>query len=261
MENARILYKENKDNSNVSDGVLTGAPQFYVLKSEEKKAVEDLLEHNVEVVELFRSVFMPLQCIPNGKLYRKGDIAFVSLNDNEVVAKVEKLFLLDDGEHNWRSLALLNLYEPVLTNDGSALRHPISDTIIVQATNDKICFPVKYILRQVMLFPEGDNQFAVVDPARETIPLPQVMVPVYPEKGDFVSVQGDDGESWTANVIAVNYRRKTVDAYFFVKHNNFLANKLWIKEKPIKKQEIHWESILGILDGQWIGAHWKQTEQ
>jgi len=44
----------------------------------------------------------------------------------------------------------------------------------------------------------------------------------------------------------------------FIKHNNFLSNQLWIKEKPTRKQVIHWSSILAILEGEWHGTYWKQ---
>lgn len=54
--------------------------------------------------------------------------------------------------------------------------------------------------------------------------------------------------------------KKTVHAYFYVKHNNFITNKLWIKEKPTRKQVIHWASILAILDGEWNGMHWKENQ-
>lgn len=208
-----MLYRENKDDCNISDGVLTGAPHFHVLTAEEKKAVVDLVQHNVEAVETFRSVFLPLHCIPNGKLYREGDIIIAIYNGSEVIAKVNNFFLLNN-EDNWTSLALLNLFEPILNDDGTISRHPISDTIIVSVTPRNICLPVKQILRQIMLYPDNDHGFAVVDSAREIAPLPQVVVPLYPESGDFINVQGDSGEMWRANIVSVNLRQKNCSCIF-----------------------------------------------
>ena len=45
-----------------------------------------------------------------------------------------------------------------------------------------------------MLFPDTGNKYAVVDPFREDVNLPKVIVPVYPEVGDFVSATGQDEE-------------------------------------------------------------------
>jgi len=41
-----------------------------------------------------------------------------------------------------------------------------------------------------MLFPKTGNKYAVVDPSRSNVNLPKVIVPVYPELGDFVCVTG-----------------------------------------------------------------------
>jgi len=257
LENARRLYLENKDDYEISNGILIGAPHFHLLTNEDKNAVEDQVQCNVEAVETFRSVFMPLHCSPNGKLYRKGDCIIALSDGSGVIAKVENFCLLDI-EGKWTSLAILNIFEPLYDDDENIIRHPISETIIVKATVRKLSLPVTQIQRQIMLYPDSPNTFAVVDPSRDIVPLPRVIVPLYPETGDFISVQGQSDEIWTANVVNVSYRQKTVDAYFFIKHNNFLSNQLWIKEKPTRKQVIHWSSILAILEGEWHGTYWKQ---
>lgn len=46
--------------------------------------------------------------------------------------------------------------------------------------------------REIMLFPETGNKYAVLDPFQRTVNLPKVIVPVYPQIGDLVSVIGDD---------------------------------------------------------------------
>ena len=69
-----------------------------------------------------------------------------------------------------------------------------------------------------MLWLEPDGKCAVVDHSRATIPLPKIIVPVYPQPGDMVSVKGDRDEIWHAEVRQVDLEQKRVKGYFFVKH-------------------------------------------
>ena len=53
---------------------------------------------------------------------------------------------------------------------------------------------LKDITRKVMLYPYRSGLFAVIDPCRTVMPLPCILVPVYPQIGDMVLVKGDDDE-------------------------------------------------------------------
>ena len=87
-----------------------------------------------------------------------------------------------------------------------------------------------------------------------------MIVPVYPEVADFVCVTSDeDDELWRALVTEVNYRTLTVGAFFYVKHPHFDDNNLWIRERPQRKETIHFNSIVSIADGEWIGPSWRDS--
>ena len=45
-----------------------------------------------------------------------------------------------------------------------------------------------------MLYPYRSGLFAVIDPGRTVMPLPRILVPIYPQIGDMVLVKGDDDE-------------------------------------------------------------------
>lgn len=111
-----------------------------------------------------------------------------------------------------------------------------------------------------MLFPDVNENFAVVDPFRETIPLPPVIVPVYPEENDMILVKGDDDEIWQAQVKRVLFAEKLVKGYFFVKHHNWNENKLWVRESRSSQMDsINFNSILDIATGEWQHSVWKES--
>ena len=111
-----------------------------------------------------------------------------------------------------------------------------------------------------MLYPFQPGKFALVDPMRPGVPIPQVVVPVFPQVGDMVSVQGDDDELWRAEVRAVDHVHKTVRGYFFVKHHQWNENQLWKRESVGPTMDtIHFKSIISIVEGQWQGPYWKDN--
>ena len=75
-----------------------------------------------------------------------------------------------------------------------------SDAPVVKDTdNNAICL-ASQIQRKVMLYPHQilQNCFILIDHNRPRIPLTasDVIVPVYPKKGDMIKVSGDDNEVW-----------------------------------------------------------------
>ncbi|KAJ7389135.1 hypothetical protein OS493_033459 [Desmophyllum pertusum] len=143
---------------------------------------------------------------------------------------------------------------------GNILRHPLSDTIVIEPFETCSCFQVQDLDRKVMLYPFQPGKFAVVDPMRKIIPIPQVLVPVFPQVGDMVSVQGGDDELWRAEVQAVDHVHKTVRGYFFVKHHQWNENQLWKRESMSHAMDtIHFKSIISIVEGQWQGPYWKDN--
>ena len=109
-----------------------------------------------------------------------------------------------------------------------------------------------------MLFPDENGNFAVVDPFRKSIPLPPVIVPVYPEENDMILVKGDDDdEIWHAQVL---FAAKLVKGYFFIKHRNWNENKLSVRESGSSQMDsINFSSILGTAAGEWQHHVWKES--
>lgn len=110
-----------------------------------------------------------------------------------------------------------------------------------------------------MLFPETGNKYAMVDPFRQNVPLPKVTVPVYSEVGDLLCVTVEDDEPWRALVTEVNYHTSTVGGFFYVKHPHFDDNGLWVRERPQRKETIHFNSLLSIVDGEWVSSAWRDN--
>ena len=145
--------------------------------------------------------------------------------------------------------------------DDTVSRHPISDTIHIQSAGSCVCVGLNDLKREIMLFPEtAGNKYAVVDPFRESVNLPKVIVSVYPQFGDFVCVIGDEeDDTWRALITEVNYHTSTVGGYFYVKHPNFDAYQLWVKERPQRKETIHFNSLLSIVNGEWVNNTWRDS--
>lgn len=92
------------------------------------------------------------------------------------------------------------------------------------------------------------------------VPLPKVIIPVYPEAGDLLCVTGeDDDEPWRALVTEVNYNTSTVAGFFYVKHPHCDENGLWVREKLQRKETIHLNGLLCIVDGEWMGSAWRDN--
>lgn len=91
-----------------------------------------------------------------------------------------------------------------------------------------------------------------MDPVRDRIPIPEVLVPVFPQVGDIVSVQGAGDELWRAEVQGFDLVHKTVQGYFFVKHNCWDENQLWKRESLSPTMDtIHFKRVVGIIAGLW----------
>ena len=62
------------------------------------------------------------------------------------------------------------------------------------------------------------NGFVVVDPYRKVVPLPPVIVLVYPQIRDMILVKGSNDEIWHAEIRCVLFAYKLVKGDFYIKH-------------------------------------------
>ena len=140
---------------------------------------------------------------------------------------------------------------------GGVMHHLLSDTVYVKPfESGGTILWLKNLPREIMLFPDVNGNFAVVDPFRETIPLP----PFYPEENYTILVKGDDDEIWQAQVKRVLFAKKSVKGYFFLKHRNWIENKLWVRESRSSQMDsINFRSIHGIATEEWQHHVWKES--
>lgn len=260
MEGAKYLLKLCSGGplaDKVNQGVLIGSGHIHIMSHQERQTVLEYLQHPTvddvdEAVETFRSAFLPMHCKPvGGKLYRKGDVVAAIQQGAEVFFQIQNFFLVKVN-NAYQSVVLGDTFQLIVNPGGGVSRHPISDTVYIQPAHSCICVGLNDLRREIMLFLETGNKYAVVDPFRTNVNLPKVIVPVYPEVGDFVCVIGEDDDPWRALITEVNYRTSTVGGYFYVKHPNFDANHLWVRERPQRKETIYFNSLLSTVDGEWV---------
>ena len=152
-----------------------------------------------------------------------------------------------------------DVYQLVWNPAGGIMHHSPSDTPYVKPFESRTCLGLKDLQREIMLFPDLNGNYAVVDPFRKTIPLPPVIVPVYPEVKDMILVKGNKDEIWHAEVKCVLFAEKIVKGYFYIKHRDWNENKLWVRESCSNLMDnINFTSILDIAAGEWQESVWKE---
>ena len=214
---------------------------------------------SAEVAYLFRSAYPPLRNeSAGGTLYRTGDDIIGLQGNQEICLKIIKFYLVEH-DNVFTPFAICDAYQYILNDESRPLRHQLSDTIYVRPFQTCTCIGLSDIVRPIMLWLEPDGKCAVVDHSRKTIPLPKVIVPVYPQPGDMVSVRGDQDEIWHAEVRQVDHENKRVKEYFFVKHLHWRDNQLWVRESSSRAMDIiSYKSIIDILPGIWQGPNWQE---
>ena len=82
---------------------------------------------------------------------------------------------------------------------------------------DPAFFQIEDIVRKVILYKSGDD-LTVPNFQRQSQSLPYtVIVPIHPQNGDMVLIQGEDiSDIWYGHIHSTDYTRKIVDVYFFV---------------------------------------------
>jgi exosome complex RNA-binding protein Csl4 len=101
----------------------------------------------------------------------------------------------------------------------------------------------------------------VVDYTRKLKSVPNLLVPVYPEKDDMLLIQGEkQGDIWFGKVLNVDLSNKAVDVYFCVEKqqhpNRFVRESL----SRQARNTVIFDSIIGTANGHWIsGNTWQKS--
>lgn len=245
--------------------VLIGKGEIHILSKEEQLIIARCLEHNgfggdldVYLVEGYRSALIQANGFlhAGGTNYQIGDVAFAK-HKNDCVIKILHLYLLK-LQHQYIHILIGDSYKVSKDMVNNELRHPFSDTAIVEPFATNTCIYLENVMRKIMMHPYQAGKFAVIDPTRPQIPLPEVLVPLFPQVGDMVLVKGDREELWRAEVRFVDQEAHIVQGYFYIKHQHWQENFLWIRESQGRRLDrIMFQSIVGIVNGQWYGSAWK----
>ena len=271
IEAARELVKlseaDRDHNVRAQIGILVGKGDNHVLSREEILAITACLlnsgfnanvEQHLYMAETYKSAFVPTV---GGALcetvYQIGDDVIGKLGNDETVIKILHFYLLDVHQQ-YIPVIMGDFYRTCKDREGIELRHPFGDTLIVEPYGTNTCLSLSHLDRKIMLYPQQAGQFAIIDQSRSQIHLPEVLVPVYVQVGDMVYVRGDDDDLWRAEIRVVNCDQKFALGYFYVKHRLWQQNSLWVRESQARAMDrIVFQSIVGIVNGQWHGISWK----
>ena len=216
-----------------------------------------------------KKCFMPDRGF-GGTVLSSGNAAVVRINNQEEnVAKLDcfiSLRLYINNDHDSLVLLCKGFWFQAMTgDDGLVLRDFWSGFMKVRNKEipNAVFFKVEDIVRKVILYKSAEDAFTVADYQRKSRNLPySVVVPVYPEKGDMLLIQGEDvTDIWYGHVHKTDCLRKTVDVYFFVKGNNSRSENVFVRETHGRyvRNVVPWASIIGIAQGHWEGsAHWRK---
>lgn len=102
----------------------------------------------------------------------------------------------------------------------------------------------------------------MIDYLRQEIPLRsrEVIIPFFPEKGEMVLVQGDDGgEPWRGHIQNVDTRNKTCQLHFYVE--TYPGSRCYQREHTGHHalETIHWDSIVDKANGSWNRKEWTRS--
>ena len=245
-----MLYKESPMVRNQGDaiGVLVGAPKPYVLSLQIQHEIAALCSVSDDEVKdnatSCRSIWKPSHGY-NGLLYRVSESAIVlSSHDGEVAVELRKIFRVPVADQSMYFVCAKPFRVLGFSGCGGKL---------VQEGDQINVFPVESISRKVILAKDedvgGHPSYLVVDYMRRIFSVTQgtIVVPYCPCINDMVYVRGDNEDTtWKARVVDYDIRRRAITGRFFERRDDAL----WVPEGT-RNQEISFDSILGVVQGDW----------
>ena len=186
----------------------------------------------------------------------------VLVNGQEAVVQLQGLLSVCNHGDFCSLLGQGVCYPFHLRDNGEAERNFWSGFVKVecQPLANSMVFLVDNICRKVILYPSDDTLLTVVDYMRQFKNLPYtVIVPVFPEVGDMMLIQGEsncNGDIWHEHIQNVDFINKTVDVYFYVPSLRFPNGNVYARESRGRgaRNTVAWGSMISIAEGHWPNA-------
>jgi len=242
-----------------------------LLEEEDRKGISNTL--NVPVHNVLEFAFASKKCLLadkgfEGTICVSGESVIILIPQGEVVMKVDKFLSIKDNTESYQRLVKGNLYEYVFTENGQPVKQFWSGFIDVKSNpqTEAVFLHTDSIQRKVFLYADSkvSSTATVVEFQRCLSELPfDIVVPVFPEKGDMVLVQGAEvSDIWYGLVQNVDYTRRTVDIYFYIESPR-MPN-IFVRESFGRgsKNTVSWNALLAVADGQWLNpSKWQKGLQ
>ena len=235
------------------DSILIGGKHYILIDTSDLRAASSLVneqnfEGSVATIGIFtRSIFFPKHG-HGGTLYRIGEHCLVNYAREDTVIEISKIFAVEFSMCT-AMYVKGTIFSPVTEEDQISL-HSYSLNQIVQRTSNQLVVLAANVARKVMLYPL-DGNFILMDYARTQNPVctSEILVPLYPQVGDMVSVSGEGNQIWLAHIHSVDRAACTCQAYFYVANDE--PNRELYRRESHRLEKIHFESLLNVQSGQW----------
>ncbi|XP_044180413.1 uncharacterized protein LOC114950378 [Acropora millepora] len=241
------------------------------IEGDDRHKIAELL--GISPMEVPVAAFSTKRCFKqdtgfDGTAFACGECVIALINGQETVIQLQE-FLSVRSEIGFCSLFCKGICYPIQIRDnGEADRSFWSGFVKVkyQPLANSIVVLVEDICRKVILYPSDHNLLTVVDYMRhfKLLPYP-LIVPVYPEVGDMILIQGESNEDiWHGHIQSIDFINKTVDVYFYIPSLRFPNGNVYVREIRGRgaRNTVAWGSMISIAEGRWDSAStWIQAIQ
>ena len=241
------------------------------IEGDDRHKIAELL--GISPMEVPVAAFSTKRCFKqdtgfDGTAFACGECVIALINGQETVIQLQE-FLSVRSEIGFCSLFCKGICYPLQIRDnGEADRSFWSGFVKVkyQPLANSIVVLVEDICRKVILYPSDHNLLTVVDYMRhfKLLPYP-LIVPVYPEVGDMILIQGESNEDiWHGHIQSIDFINKTVDVYFYIPSLRFPNGNVFVREIRGRgaRNTVAWGSMISIAEGRWDSAStWIQAIQ
>ncbi|XP_031555294.1 uncharacterized protein LOC116292172 isoform X2 [Actinia tenebrosa] len=253
-----------------STSLLLGAiGNISFLEEADRRKLANILSvplHNVSEVAYISKKCLMADRSFDGTVFKSGETAVITINQLEVVVKLDIfLSLRVKGDESYQLLVKGHIHPYCTVNEEQA-KHFWTGFVSVKNTpfGEAAFCNVSAIQRKVILYECDKERYTVVDYERQKQQLPfEVVVPVYPEKGDMLLIQGEDADDiWYGHACNIDYKKKLwMCVFFFVEHSR--KRNIYIRETYGNRARnvVPWTSLIGVANGTWKSSSFVQWQK